>query len=51
MVHQKVYKVIAETILQIIHAQGTIKMCIILKGNVKAESSEVNFAFGKTLVL
>lgn len=51
MVHQKVYKVTAETVLQIICAQGTIKMCIILKSNVKAELSEVNFAFGETSVL
>lgn len=51
MVHQKVSKVTAETVLQIICAQGTIKTCIILKGNVKAEPSEVNFTFGETSVL
>lgn len=51
MVYQKVYKATAETVLQIICAQGAIKTCIILKASIKVEPSEVNFTFGETSVL
>lgn len=51
MAHQKVYKVIAETVFQIICAQGAIKICITLKGKVKSGPLRNDFTFGEISVL